>query len=153
MFRLRVQTKIRPAIAAGRFYPADPNALRSVLSELLSSAPPAPGPPPKALIVPHAGYSYSGTTAAAGYSSWLAERALIKRIVLLGPSHFVPVNGLALSGAEGFRTPLGLVPVDREAANQLKTMPQVLEFDDAHAQEHSLEVQLPFLQMVIDEFS
>jgi AmmeMemoRadiSam system protein B len=153
MFGLRAQTKIRPAVAAGRFYPGAPDALRSLLNQLLGSAPPAPGPAPKALIVPHAGYIYSGTTAAAGYASLIPDRLVIKRIVLLGPSHFVPVYGLAVSGAEGFMTPLGLVPVDREAVNQLRNLQQVRELEDAHAQEHSLEVQLPFLQTLLGEFS
>jgi len=123
------------------------------MKQLLDSAPAVPGPAPKALIVPHAGYIYSGNTAAAAYASLIPDRHAIKRIVLLGPSHFVPVPGLAISAAEHFMTPLGRVSVDRSAVHQLKTLQQVQESEDAHRQEHSLEVQLPFLQTVLHEFS
>lgn len=152
MFGLRVQTKSRPPVAAGRFYPCEPDALRSLLNQLLGSAPSVCGPAPKALIVPHAGYIYSGSTAAAAYAALIPERLVIKRIVLVGPSHFVPVPGLAVSAAEYFMTPLGRVPVDRSAVNQLKTLRHVQESEDAHRQEHSLEVQLPFLQTALDGF-
>jgi AmmeMemoRadiSam system protein B len=102
--------------------------------------------------VPHAGYTYSGATAAAGFASLLPDRDVIRRIILLGPSHFVPVNGLAVSRAEAFSTPLGDVPIDMEQVNRIKSLPQVCEQEEAHAQEHSLEVQLPFLQTVLSNF-
>jgi AmmeMemoRadiSam system protein B len=152
MFGFPVPSKIRPAVAAGRFYPADADQLRALIGQLLADIPPQKGPSPKALIVPHAGYAYSGTTAAAGYASLLPDRDLIRRIVLLGPSHFVPVNGLAVSRAEAFSTPLGDLPIDLEQVNRIKSLPQVCELEEAHAQEHSLEVHLPFLQMILGSF-
>lgn len=152
MFGFRAPSKIRQAVAAGRFYPADPDKLRALVGELLTDAPRQEGPSPKALIVPHAGYAYSGATAAAGYASLLPDRNTIRCIILLGPSHFLPVDGLAVSRAEAFSTPLGDVPVDVEQVNRIKSLPQVRELDEAHAHEHSLEVQLPFLQTVLSNF-
>ena len=114
---------------------------------------PATGPAPKALIAPHAGYLYSGPIAASAYAQLLPARDQIKRIVLFGPSHYVALDGLATSSAEAFATPLGIVPVDVEAVRQVRSLPQVREFDAAHAQEHSLEVQLPFLQCVLGDFT
>ncbi len=145
--------KVRPAAVAGRFYPRDPEELRSLVSTLLAQAPPATGPGPKALIAPHAGYLYSGPIAASAYAQFLPARDQIQRIVLLGPSHFVEVEGLATSSAEAFATPLGLVPVDVEAVRQARALPQVRELDAAHEHEHSLEVQLPFLQTVLGGFT
>ena len=108
---------------------------------------------PKALIVPHAGYVYSGSTAALGYACLDPARSLITRVVLLGPAHRVPVRGLALSGADAFATPLGLVRLDHPTEAALAALPQVAIDPEAHAWEHSLEVQLPFLQEVLDDFS
>jgi AmmeMemoRadiSam system protein B len=144
---------IRPAAVAGRFYPSDPVALRKLITSLMSSVPAASGPAPKALIVPHAGYPYSGPIAASGYAQLVPERDVIKRIVLIGPAHYVELDGLAASSAEFFATPLGLVPVDTGAIRALGSLPQVRVVDEAHAEEHSLEVQLPFLQMVLADFS
>jgi hypothetical protein len=137
---------------AGLFYPADARELRALVSALLASAE-AAGPPPKALIVPHAGYIYSGPVAATGYAHLANARAAIKRVVLLGPAHFIAFRGLAASSADAFATPLGLVPVDRPAMASILDLPQVRILDQAHAQEHSLEVQLSFLQVVLDDFS
>ena len=145
--------KVRPEAAAGRFYPGDPVELREVLKTLLAQVPPATGPGPKALIAPHAGYLYSGPIAASAYAQLLPARDLIKRIVLLGPSHYVAFDGLATSSAEAFATPLGVVPVDLDAVRRLRALPQVQELDEAHAHEHSLEVQLPFLQTVLGDFT
>jgi len=145
--------EIRPPAAAGRFYPADPDALRNLIQTLLAQVPPAAGPAPKALIAPHAGYLYSGPIAASAYAQFFPARDLIRRIILLGPSHYVALDGLAASSAEAFATPLGLVPLDLEAIRQLRSLPQVRELDEAHAQEHSLEVHLPFLQTVLDTFT
>jgi hypothetical protein len=138
---------------AGRFYPADPDALRNLIRTLLAQVPPATGPVPKAIIAPHAGYLYSGPIAASAYAQFLPARDLIRRIVLLGPSHFVALDGLATSSAEAFATPLGVVPLDLEAIRQLRSLPQVRELDAAHAEEHSLEVHLPFLQTVLASFT
>jgi AmmeMemoRadiSam system protein B len=145
--------EVRPPAAAGRFYPADPDALRSLIQTLLAQVLEAAGPAPKALIAPHAGYLYSGPIAASAYARLLPARDVIQRIVLLGPSHYVALDGLATSSAEAFATPLGVVPLDLEATRQLRSLPQVRELDAAHAQEHSLEVQLPFLQTVLADFT
>lgn len=107
---------------------------------------------PKALIVPHAGYIYSGATAALAYAQLAALRSIIRRVVLLGPVHRVPVRGLALPGAAAFATPLGEIDVDQEGVACLAGLRQVVVSPAAHALEHSLEVQLPFLQSVLDDF-
>lgn len=142
---------IRPAAVAGTFYPGDPRTLAATVAALLGRAPEPDGPPPKALIVPHAGYVYSGPTAAVAYRRLAPARDRIRRVVLLGPAHRVPVGGLALPPWEAFATPLGAVPVDREAAAEVRDLPQVTVSGPAHAWEHSLEVQLPFLQTVLGD--
>ena len=108
---------------------------------------------PKALIVPHAGYVYSGPVAASAYARLRSARGRIRRVVLLGPSHRVGFRGLALSGADWFETPLGRIAVDHEAEAALHGLPSVQVLPRAHAEEHSLEVHLPFLQQVLDEFT
>ena len=107
---------------------------------------------PKAIIVPHAGYIYSGPVAAYAYNQLNNIRDQVKRVILLGPVHRVPVRGLALPGSEGFATPLGEIPIDLEAAASIQNLPQVVVSPEAHMPEHSLEVQLPFLQTVLDDF-
>src|SRR5512137_654534 len=119
--------KVRPAAVAGRFYPADPAELRNLISTLLTQVPPATGPAPKALIAPHAGYLYSGPIAASAYAQLVPARDLIRRIILLGPSHYVALDGLATSSAEAFATPLGVIPLDLEAIRQIRSLPQVME--------------------------
>ena len=141
----------RPAVA-GLFYPDRPSQLRATLDNLLS-AESTEGPVPKALIVPHAGYIYSGPIAATAYARLRPAHAAIKRVILLGPSHRVPLRGLAYSRVDAYQTPLGDIPVDPSPLDALRGLPQVRCVDAAHAQEHSLEVQLPFLQQVIDDFS
>lgn len=111
------------------------------------------GPSPKALIAPHAGYIYSGPVAATGYSRLPPAASRIHRVILMGPSHRVPLRGLALPSAAYFRTPLGDIPVDRRACGMLLELPQVHINDTAHSLEHSLEVHLPFLQATLEEFS
>lgn len=144
---------IRPAAVAGRFYPADPAQLQHEVAHLLASACGDPtAPVPKALIVPHAGYIYSGAIAASAYARLSALRGRIRRVVLLGPSHYVFVRGLALPEAERFATPLGVVSLDREGLQRLIELPQVVRSAAAHQREHSLEVQLPFLQQVLGDF-
>ncbi len=108
---------------------------------------------PKAIIVPHAGYIYSGAVAASAYRALEGVAAEIRRVVLLGPSHRVTLDGVALPDADSFATPLGEIPIDRDAFLLLRDLPQVRIFDDAHLLEHSIEVQLPFLQQVLEEFS
>jgi len=144
---------IRPAAVAGSFYPAAPRALRSTVQRELRAVQRGPQALPKALIVPHAGYVYSGAVAASAYV-WIEPlRGRIRRVLLLGPAHRVPVRGLAVPAAEVFETPLGPVAVDREAISEIASLPQVRVSDPAHAFEHSLEVQLPFLQELLGGFA
>jgi AmmeMemoRadiSam system protein B len=145
-------TQIRPPAVAGLFYPAHAAELASQVSALLSAAAPSSrGAPPKVLIAPHAGYLYSGPVAASGYSRIAPLRGRVVRVVLLGPTHRVPVRGLALPSSEAFATPLGPVPLDREAMRAAAALPQVCVSDLAHAPEHSLEVHLPFLQATLGQ--
>ena len=142
----------RPAAVAGLFYPADARELGDEIAGLLVAAK-TPALRPKALIVPHAGYIYSGEIAASAYALLRPLRATIRRVVLFGPTHRVPVRGLATSTAQSFLTPLGAVALDRAAIDTALQLPQVIASNAAHAQEHALEVQLPFLQTVLDDFS
>jgi MEMO1 family protein len=137
------------------FYPGTPAVLSAAVHAYLADAesvPDADDSLPKALIVPHAGYVYSGPVAAPAYRRLAAGRASVHRVVLLGPVHRVPIRGLALPAARAFATPLGMVAVDAGAVAQALESPQVQVSEAAHALEHSLEVQLPFLQTVLDEF-
>jgi AmmeMemoRadiSam system protein B len=145
---------VRPAAVAGTFYPGNAAELAAAVRECLAgtTAPVAPAASPKALIVPHAGYVYSGPIAAGAYARLASLRSTIRRVVILGPTHRVAVRGLALPSARAFATPLGDVEVDREAVATLAGLRQVVVSDSAHALEHSLEVQLPFLQSVLDDF-
>jgi len=145
----------RPAAVAGTFYPADSRVLSTEVGAMLDDVEllePRLGFP-KAVIAPHAGYIYSGPVAAYAYDALTPARGIVKRVVLLGPVHRVPVRGLALPEAEAFDTPLGRIAVDPAARTALAELPQVVVSGRAHAQEHSLEVQLPFLQRVLGEFA
>lgn len=142
---------IRNPAVSGMFYPGEAGELHRQVQGYLRDA--ASGTHnPKAVIVPHAGYIYSGPVAATAYASLAPRRRRIERVVLLGPSHRVPLEGMAVSSAEFFATPLGDIPIDREAVQHLLTLPQVRIMDEAHLLEHSLEVQLPFLQETLGEF-
>ncbi|NDP37980.1 MAG: AmmeMemoRadiSam system protein B [Rhodoferax sp.] len=146
---------VRPPAVAGTFYPGQPSVLLNDVTTLLAQArlgADLDASTPKALIVPHAGYMYSGATAARAYARLAHGRSSIRRVVLLGPVHRVPVRGLALPGVDAFDTPLGRIEVDQDAVAAIAHMPQVVVSAAAHAQEHSLEVQLPFLQAVLDDF-
>ncbi|TMH37412.1 MAG: AmmeMemoRadiSam system protein B [Betaproteobacteria bacterium] len=145
---------VRPAAVAGLFYPDAPKTLGAEIRAYLTDAGrSATRRWPKALIVPHAGYIYSGPVAASAYALLQPGRETIRRVVLVGPVHRVPVRGLALPAASAFATPLGSVQVDQHAAELARTLPQVTVSAAAHALEHSLEVQLPFLQSVLADFS
>jgi MEMO1 family protein len=146
---------VRPPAVAGLFYPEDARDLADEVAAHLDATEETAQQPgfPKAVIVPHAGYVYSGPVAASAYDLLRPARGIVKRVVLLGPCHRVPVRGLALPQASAFATPLGRIPLDAEAVSAIRELPQVLESAATHAEEHALEVQLPFLQRVLGEFS
>lgn len=145
--------QVRPPAVAGSFYPGDADRLtRSVEGYLEQASPADCDTAPKALIVPHAGYVYSGPVAASAYVILRRFEAPIERVVLIGPAHRAPLRGLAAPQADWFRTPLGDVPIDHVAIEPLLSLAYVQLSDTAHAEEHSLEVQLPFLQRVLPSF-
>ena len=146
---------VRPPAVAGLFYPADPARLRAEVSDLLAGAAPAPARGcPKALIAPHAGYAYSGGAAATAFAALGAGTArAVRRAVVIGPSHHAAFRGIAAPTAEAFATPLGRVPVDREALSGLAGLRFVGLADEPHAPEHALEVELPFLQLRLGAFA
>ncbi len=141
----------QPAVA-GSFYPANPQQLQVMLDQYLHDAE-TNAKAPKAIIAPHAGYIYSGSIAASAYARLKNVHDVIKRVVIIGPSHRVAFKGLAVSQADVFITPLGRIPVDTLAVQAIVQLPFVDYIEQAHSHEHSLEVQLPFLQTVLDDFS
>ena len=145
--------RIRPPAVAGSFYPDSPETLRLTVESLLREAPAATEPAPKAIIAPHAGYMYSGPIAASAFQAIAPAAQRIERVVLLGPSHFVALRGLGLPDANHFATPLGEVRLDPEGAGAALRLPQVRVQPDAHTREHSLEVELPFLQVLLGDFT
>nr|VFJ90375.1 MAG: hypothetical protein BECKH772A_GA0070896_100216 [Candidatus Kentron sp. H]VFJ91584.1 MAG: hypothetical protein BECKH772B_GA0070898_100196 [Candidatus Kentron sp. H]VFJ98173.1 MAG: hypothetical protein BECKH772C_GA0070978_100196 [Candidatus Kentron sp. H] len=152
-----MRSTTRSPAVAGLFYPDDPAALREMVAGFLKESgerndPPPGAPAPKAIIVPHAGFVYSGAIAASAYGRLARVRSRIRRVVLLGPAHRVGFRGIATTSADLFRTPLGDIPVDRAAIAAIADLPQVIVLDEAHAEEHSLEVHLPFLKEVLDDF-
>ncbi len=140
----------KPAVA-GSFYPAQPDVLQEMLTDFIAQAA-HDGKAPKAMIVPHAGYIYSGPIAASAYARLQAVRDRISRVVLIGPSHRVAFQGVALSGTDYFSTPLGDIELDKLLMESLLALPFVGYLEQAHAMEHSLEVHLPFLQTVLADF-
>jgi len=148
----KVMSSIRQPAVAGRFYPADAEELKKMVKGYLEQESHAGGTP-KALIVPHAGYVFSGRTAGIGYGEIAAIKETVTRVVLLGPAHYVRVEGIAASSCDAFETPLGKIPLDREAIYSVLELPQVAIHDEAHLPEHSLEVHLPFLQEMLGEFT
>lgn len=149
---MKAASQTRPAAVAGRFYPSSAHALDRMVDAFLSEAQLGRSAKPKAIIAPHAGYIFSGPIAGSAFRPWVDEADAIKRIVLIGPSHYVYFEGLALPNHTQFATPFGDVPVDGEAVKKLRELPQVQVFDPAHAQEHALEVELPFLQRTLNDF-
>jgi AmmeMemoRadiSam system protein B len=154
----------RPAAVSGTFYPDDPRELAAMVEGFLRAEPgtaarPAPkaatpkAATPKAVIAPHAGYVYSGAIAGSAFRGLASAAQTIERVVLIGPSHFVPIRGLALPGDPWFATPLGEVRVQPEGAQASLRLPQVRVIPEAHAREHSLEVELPFLQSLLGQFA
>jgi AmmeMemoRadiSam system protein B len=146
---------VRPAAVAGTFYPGDPAVLKRDVDALLANVQPHHTElAPKAIIVPHAGYIYSGSVAASVYACLTPFREQYRRVVLLGPVHRVSVRGLALPGDfDSFATPLGIVLLDLQGMLRVAALPQVCHNAPAHAWEHSLEVQLPFLQESLNDFT
>jgi AmmeMemoRadiSam system protein B len=144
---------VRSPAVAGRFYPTDPNKLRQMVDAFMNGAELRARGTYKAVIAPHAGYLYSGPIAASSFIHFANDRDTIKRIILFGPSHHFWFEGIALSHAEAFATPFGLIPVDQGAVNQIRELPQVQFEERAHTNEHSLEVELPFLQQTLGEFT
>lgn len=143
---------VRSPAVAGLFYSDNADSLAMEVHSYLAGVEQR-GPPPKAMILPHAGYEYSGAVAASGYARLRRVRDIVTRVILIGPSHYVPLRGLAVSPAESFTTPLGEVPVDRPAVERLLRLPQVTRSESAHLREHCLEVHLPFLQHMLDWFA
>lgn len=172
-------TRLRPTAVAGVFYPDQPRrladevdrllaeaGLRDPLDPALSAPSPAwqgdeasdlplragPVPAPKAIIAPHAGYPYSGSLAARAHAALAPLAGRVRRVILLGPSHRVPFHGLALTEADAYATPFGPVPLDRPWMARLAGLPWVGRLEEAHGQEHALEVHLPFLMRVLGSF-
>lgn len=146
-------TQTRQPAVAGLFYPADKQSLENDIHEYLEQSTTGVIENPKVIIVPHAGYVYSGPIAASAYKQIIPFKDKIKRVVLLGPSHRVAFDGLAVPEYEFFCTPLGNIAIDQGGIKELLVFPQVIVSDQAHRDEHSLEVQLPFLQEILDDFT
>jgi AmmeMemoRadiSam system protein B len=143
---------VRPPAVAGSFYPREAGELRWTVEALLGGAAGGEeGPVPKAVIAPHAGYVYSGPVAGSAFRAFAAAAASIRRVILIGPAHYLPIGGLALPGHHRFATPLGEVGIEPAGAQAALRLPQVRLIPDAHAREHSLEVELPFLQVLLGE--
>jgi AmmeMemoRadiSam system protein B len=145
---------VRPPVVAGSFYPADAGRLCAAVEGYLAAANGSGGAAaPKAVIAPHAGYVYSGPVAGHAFAALGEGAAAIRRAVVVGPAHFVPFRGIAVPRAAAFRTPLGEVSLDQDAIETIRELPQVRVADVPHEPEHALEVELPFLQAVLDDFA
>lgn len=142
----------RPAVS-GLFYPEQANQLRQQVMDFVQHTVPDQSCQPKAIVVPHAGFPYSGPIAGSAYAQIVSRRAEIRRVVLLGPAHRVAFRGIALPTVRAFASPLGEVPLDLPGMALLGDLPQVIRSDEAHAREHCLEVQLPFLQQILADFT
>jgi AmmeMemoRadiSam system protein B len=151
LFESRSAQVRRPAVA-GSFYPENPLRLRAMVERFLQDARPAPACPAKAVVAPHAGYIYSGPIAGSAFAALARDRERIRRVVVLGPSHWVPFRGLAACSAGVWETPLGEIAVDTAALKAICELPWVSVLDEAHSREHSLEVELPFLQVALGDF-
>ena len=146
------ETRVRLPAVAGLFYPGDPALLKRDVQALLDAVE-RRGPQPKALIAPHAGYVYSGAVAASAYALLGDSREQIERVVLLGPSHRVPLRDMAVPSVDAFVTPLGTIALDQPGIDALRALPGVQVMDAPHQLDHALEVQLPFLQAQLDDFT
>lgn len=148
-----MSTNLRSAAVAGMFYPDSPTELSRDVADMLADVPAKSEACPKAIIAPHAGYIYSGPIAASAFATLASRRNTIHHVILLGPTHRVAVRGLALPTCDAFSTPLGNVPINHKAVESISDLQQVVFSDPAHRYEHSLEVEIPFLQVVLGEFS
>lgn len=142
----RENSDIREPAVAGAFYPLDAEELKRTLAGLVAGTSAAPDNRIRAIIVPHAGYMYSGGIAAEGFAALASQKGQLARLVVIGPAHFVAFKGIAAPTVRAFRTPLGDVPLDAAAINRIAALSQVVIDDAPHASEHALEVELPFLQ-------
>ncbi|MCS7204293.1 MAG: AmmeMemoRadiSam system protein B [Leptospiraceae bacterium] len=139
---------IRPTAVAGMFYPSHPQKLSQLIKKFIDEAKIEIKQKPKAIISPHAGYVYSGPIAGYSYKILLPYKREYKTIILLGPSHFEYIPGIAYHSSDYFETPLGIIPIDKSAIQKIQDFSFVFENDKAHRREHSIEVQLPFLQYI-----
>lgn len=144
--------QVRQPAVSGLFYPSNPALLQAQIGKFLDNQRISGGTAPKAVIVPHAGYIYSGSTAASAFRTIRPSAERIRRVVLLGPSHRVLFTGIAAPDSGSFVTPLGIVPLDQQAIDNLENIPFVCRTERAHLEEHSLEVQIPFLQTILKPF-
>lgn len=147
-------TTRRHAAVSGSFYPTSAVELSATVEVLVADSATATWGQdfrPKAIIAPHAGYAYSGSVAASAYATLASSRGRIRRVVVVGPAHYVPVRGVAVTRARAFSTPLGDMLIDHELVSELTRFPEVAYDDSAHAPEHSVEVHLPFLQVLLDD--
>lgn len=144
---------VRQPAVAGLFYKADKQSLSHDINQYLNQARTPSNKHPKAIVVPHAGYIYSGPIAASAYKEIIPFKDEINRVVLLGPSHRVAFSGLAVPESDEFNTPLGNIPIDQKGIQSLADLPQVIVSEQAHRDEHSLEVQLPFMQFILGKFT
>jgi AmmeMemoRadiSam system protein B len=146
-YKLTAQ-RSRPAVVAGSFYPGTAENLSRTVSGFLASARSSERPDLSAIIVPHAGYVYSGSVAARAFASIPVMESQFHRCVIVGPSHFVPFNGIAAPSHAAFATPLGEMPIDDNAVKALTTEARVVIDDAVHERDHAIEVELPFLQVI-----
>jgi len=146
------QSLTRHPAVAGQFYPAESEQLANQVVDFLNRVKPVSSNHIKAVIVPHAGFIYSGPVAATAYKSLQQHSEQIQRVILLGPSHRVGFHGVATNSANVYEMPMGSIKIDRASINLIENLPQVQQLDKAHEFEHSLEVQLPFLQTILNDF-
>jgi len=142
---------VKPPAVAGLFYPANSDELRSQITTFLAEGQPGRIEKPKALIAPHAGYIYSGATAGHAYAQLKSIADKISHVVILAPSHHLAFPGIGYSSAKSFQTPIGSLKVNHDAIALISSLPQVHQIDEAFEQEHSIEVHLPFLQLVLGD--
>lgn len=152
---VKAMARVRPAAVCGSFYPEEGDVLREMVAGFLAAGRRGGIANPKAVIAPHAGYRYSGSVAGSAFRAWSERPQGIGTVVVMGPSHWVDFDGLAVvaPAVTGFATPLGVVPVAGPAVEALLALPQVVRLDAAHAQEHAIEVELPFLQVALGDFA